>query len=25
LPEDEAAWEETDEQRIRSFVAAVGS
>jgi len=25
LPEDETAWEETDEQRIRSFVAAVGS
>ncbi|MFL5613927.1 MAG: copper homeostasis protein CutC [Gemmatimonadaceae bacterium] len=23
LPEDEAAWEETDEQRVRSFVAAV--
>ncbi len=23
LPEDEAAWEETDEQRIRSFVAEV--
>ena len=20
LPEDEAAWEETDEQRVRSFV-----
>jgi copper homeostasis protein CutC len=23
LPEDEAAWEETDEQRVRSFVATV--
>jgi len=23
LPEDEAAWEETDEERVRSFVAAV--
>ena len=23
LPEDEAAWEETDEQRVRSFVRAV--
>jgi len=23
LPDDEAAWEETDEQRMRSFVAAV--
>lgn len=25
LPDDEAAWEETDEQRMRSFVAAAGS
>jgi copper homeostasis protein len=24
LPEDEAAWEETDEQRVRSFVRTVG-
>lgn len=23
LPEDEAAWEETDEQRVRSFVSAI--
>ena len=23
LPEDEAAWEETDEQRVRSFVSTV--
>jgi copper homeostasis protein len=23
LPEDEAAWEETDEQRVRGFVSAV--
>ena len=23
LPEDEAAWEETDEQRVRSFVTAI--
>jgi copper homeostasis protein len=25
LPEDEAAWEETDEQRVRSFVTSVGA
>lgn len=25
LPEDEAAWEETDEQRVRSFVRTVGA
>jgi len=24
LPDDEAAWEETDEARIRRFVAAAG-
>ena len=23
LPEDDAAWEETDEQRVRSFVSTV--
>ena len=25
LPDDEAAWEETDEQRVRSFVRAVAA
>ena len=25
LPDDEAAWEETDEQRLHSFVSAVSS
>jgi copper homeostasis protein len=25
LPDDEAAWEETDEQRVRSFVSAVAA
>jgi len=25
LPEDDAAWEETDEQRVRSFVSAVAA
>ena len=25
LPEDEAAWEETDEQRVRSFVQAIAA
>ena len=25
LPDDEAAWEETDEQRVRSFVRTVGT